>query len=120
MYESVLNVMEDTIPEYTVSNYIREGSGSVLSNVVPYVYDCKDGSFIIGANKDTVFRRLCEAMDRPELAADERYSTHIARGANQAELDDIVNDWMMSKTMAEVDELMIANDVPASYVYRAR
>ncbi len=120
IYESVLNVMEATIPEYTISNYIRERSGSVLPNVAPSnVYDCKDGSFVIGANQDTVFKRLCAAMDRPELADDERYATHIARGANQNELDDIINAWTKTKTMAEVDALMIENAVPAGRVYRA-
>ena len=120
IYESVLNIMEATIPEYTISNYIRERSGSVLPNVAPSnVYDCKDGSFIIGANQDTVFKRLCKAMGRPELAEDERYATHIARGKNQEELDTLINDWTQTKTMVEVDELMIENGVPAGRVYRA-
>ncbi len=120
IYESVLAIMEATIPEYTISNYIRERSGSVLPNVAPSnVYDCKDGSFIIGANQDTVFKRLCKAMGRPELAEDERYATHTARGAHQEELDEIINDWTKTKTMAEVDELMIENGVPAGRVYRA-
>jgi crotonobetainyl-CoA:carnitine CoA-transferase CaiB-like acyl-CoA transferase len=120
IYESVLNIMEATIPEYTISNYIRERSGSVLPNVAPSnVYDCKDGSFIIGANQDTVFKRLSKAMGRPELAEDERYATHTARGKNQDELDDLINEWTKTKTMEEVDALMIENGVPAGRVCRA-
>ena len=120
IYESVLNIMEATIPEYTISNYVRERSGSVLPNVAPSnVYDCKDGSFIIGANQDTVFKRLCKAMGNPELADDPRYATHMARGKNQDELDNLINDWTKTKTMEEVDELMIENGVPAGRVYRA-
>ena len=120
IYESVLNIMEATIPEYTISNYVRERSGSVLPNVAPSnVYDCKDGSFIIGANQDTVFKRLCKAMGNPELADDPRYATHTARGKNQDELDNLINDWTKTKTMEEVDELMIENGVPAGRVYRA-
>lgn len=120
IYESVLNIMEATIPEYTISNYIRERSGSVLPNVAPSnVYDCKDGSFLIGANQDTVFKRLCKAMDRSELAEDESYATHTARGKNQDELDDLINEWTKTKTMEEVDALMIENGVPAGRVYRA-
>lgn len=120
IYESVLNIMEATIPEYTISNYVRERSGSVLPNVAPSnVYDCKDGSFIIGANQDTVFKRLCKAMGNPELADDPRYATHTARGKHQDELDNLINDWTKTKTMEEVDELMIENGVPAGRVYRA-
>ena len=120
IYESVLNVMEATIPEYTVSNYIRERSGSSLPNVAPSnIYDCKDGIFLIAANQDTVFSRLCEAMGQPELAEDERFATHTARGANQAELDDIINAWTAELPVAEVEALMLEHGVPSGKIYRA-
>jgi len=120
IYEAVLNVMESVIPDYSVSGYIRERSGSKLPSIAPSnVYECKDGSFVIGANQDTVFKRLCDAMEMPELVENERYSTHIARGQNQDELDEIVNAWTKTKTMDEIDDLMIENGVPAGRVYRA-
>ena len=120
IYESVLNVMEATIPEYTVSNYIRERSGSSLPNVAPSnIYDCKDGIFLIAANQDTVFKRLCAAMAQPELAADERFATHTARGANQALLDGIINDWSSQRTTAEIEGLMLEFGVPSGKIYRA-
>ena len=48
---------------------------------------------VIAANADNVFRRLCEAMGRPELADDPRFATHLARGDNQDEIEGIVADW---------------------------
>jgi len=120
IFESVLSVMEATVPEYTVSNYIRERSGATLPNVAPSnIYDCKDGIFLIAANQDTVFRRLCKTMGQPELADDERFSVHTARGANMEELDGIINAWTGSKTIAEIDELMQEAGVPAGGIYRA-
>ena len=120
IYESVLNVMEATIPEYTVSNYIRERSGATLPGVAPSnIYDCKDGAFLIAANQDTVFRRLCAIMGQPELAEDERYSTHIARGENMEELDGIIGEWARTKTVKEVDQLMQEAGVPAGGIFRA-
>lgn len=120
IYESVLSIMEATIPEYSISNYIRKRSGSVLPNVAPSnIYECKDGEYMIAANQDTVFRRLCTALDMPELAEDERYSSHIARGANQEELDGIIGEWTKSRTMEEIEALMIENGVPAGKIYRA-
>ena len=120
IYESVLNVMEATIPEYTVSNYIRERSGSKLPNVAPSnIYDCNDGIFLIAANQDTVFRRLAEAMGQPELADDERFATHTARGANQEELDDLINAWTSQLPVAEVESLMLEAGVPSGKIYRA-
>ena len=48
---------------------------------------------MIAANQDTVFRRLCAAMGQPELATDDRFANHVARGRNQDELDKIIGDW---------------------------
>ena len=120
IFESVLNVMEATIPEYTVSDYIRERSGSSLPNVAPSnIYDCKDGIFLIAANQDTVFKRLCDAMGQPELCADERFATHTARGANQKLLDDLINRWSSQLPVAEVEALMLEHGVPSGKIYRA-
>jgi formyl-CoA transferase len=120
IYESVLSVMEATVPEYTVSNYIRERSGATLANVAPSnVYTCADGIFLIAANQDTVFARLCTAMDMPELVSDERFSTHTARGANMETLDGIINDWCKTKAVDEVAALMENHGVPAGKLYRA-
>jgi len=120
IFESVLTVMEATIPEYTVGSYIRERSGATLPNVAPSnIYDCKDGPFLIAANQDTVFRRLCAVIGKPELADDERFSKHTARGANMQELDNIISEWTKTRTVAEVDVLMQEAGVPAGRIYRA-
>jgi formyl-CoA transferase len=120
IYESVLSVMEATIPEYTVSNYIRERTGSTLANIAPSnIYTCADGDFLIAANQDTVFARLCTAMDMPELVSDERFSTHTARGANMEILDGIINDWCKKRAVNEVASLMENHGVPAGKLYRA-
>lgn len=120
IYEAVLNVMEATIPEYTVSGHIRERSGSKLPQVAPSnIYKCKDGDFLIAANQDTIFKRLAVAMGRPELATDPRYATHVARGDRQDELDALIGEWTQTKTKAEVAALMEENAVPAGQIYRA-
>lgn len=120
IFESVLAVMEATIPEYVVSNYIRERSGATLPNVAPSnIYDCSDGIFLIAANQDTVFARLCATIGQPELAEDERFKTHTARGANMVVLDGIINEWTKTRTMAEVDSLMQEAGVPAGKIFRA-
>jgi formyl-CoA transferase len=57
---------------------------------------------VIAANQDTVFRRLSEAMGQPELATDERFVNHVARGRNQDELDKIIGDWAAVRQPAEI------------------
>ncbi len=120
IYESVLNVMESTISEYALSGHVRERSGSKLPKVAPSnAYRCADGDVVIAANQDTVFKRLCDAMNRPDLAANPDYATHTARGDHQDALDDIITEWARAKTMAEIDALMEQYGVPCGRIYRA-
>lgn len=120
LYEAVLQVMESLVPEYMVSGHIRKRSGSILEGVSPSnVYPAKDGEYLIGANQDAVFARLCEAMGQPELAKSERYATHLARARNLRELDEIIADWSRNLTVDEIEALMIKHSVPAGKMYRA-
>jgi formyl-CoA transferase len=120
LYEAVLQVMESLIPEYDKTGYIRERSGSVLPGIAPSnVYRCKDGDYLIGANQDSVFQRLCTAMGRPELATDPRYVDHIQRGKRQQELDSLIEAWTLTLTIDELEAAMIEASVPAGKIYRA-
>ena len=120
LYEAVLQVMESLVPEYQVAGVVRERSGSVLPGVAPSnVYPCRDGEYLIGANQDAVFARLCAAMGQPALAAEPRFADHLARGTHQAELDAIIADWTRRHSVAEVEAAMLAASVPAGTIYRA-
>ena len=120
LYESVLQVMEGLVPEYDRSGLIRERSGSILKGIAPSnVYRCKDGDFMIGANKDSLWQRLAQAMGRPELGQDPRFATHIARGENQTEIDALIDAWTQTLTIDEVETLMTRHSIPAGRVYRA-
>lgn len=121
IYEAVLGVMESTVPEYDQLGTIRERTGSILAKIAPSnVYPTSDNDMIImGANQDTVFARLCEAMQQPELANDEKFSTHVARGENQALLDDMISAWSKGFTADDLLSLLEQHAVPAGRIYRA-
>jgi len=119
IYEAVLNMMESLITEYDKGGYIRERTGAILPNVAPSnVYPTKDEQYIlIAANQDTVFGRLATAMGQPELAEDERYATHSARGAVQQELDDLISDWSKSINSDELEKLMEEHGIPSGRIF---
>jgi len=102
--ESCLAVQESTIPDYDVGGVVRGPSGTRLEGIAPSnIYRTADGSWVvIAANQDTVFRRLCAAMGRPELATDERFADHVARGRNQDELDTIIGDWAAQRSPDDI------------------
>ncbi|OMC41213.1 formyl-CoA transferase [Mycobacterium sp. GA-1841] len=102
--ESCLAIQESTIPDYDVGGVVRGPSGTRLEGIAPSnIYQSANGSWVvIAANQDTVFRRLCQAMERPELATDDRFVNHVARGRNQDELDKIIGDWAAQRQPAEI------------------
>ncbi|WP_420452341.1 CaiB/BaiF CoA transferase family protein [Ilumatobacter sp.] len=121
IYESVLAVMESLIPEYTIGGFTRERTGPMLPNVAPSnLYPTRDGEWVlIAANQDSLFARLCAAMGRPEWVDDPRFVDHLARGANQAELDGLIAEWTSTMTASEVLDAMIEHEVASGGVYRA-
>ena len=120
IYEAVLNMMESLVTEFDKTGFVRERTGAILPNVAPSnVYRTGDGMVLIAANQDTVFSRLAEAMGQPGLATDPKYSTHGARGANQVELDALVEQWTQSLPTRAVLDLMDRFGVPAGLIYRA-
>jgi formyl-CoA transferase len=113
-------MMESTVPEYSEGGFIRERTGSILPGVAPSnVYPCADGDILIGANQNSVFARLAEAMGQPELSTDPRYATHNARGENQAELDDLISDWTRTRKARRRAATMEDHGVPAGKIYKA-
>ncbi|MEJ2867390.1 CaiB/BaiF CoA-transferase family protein [Actinomycetospora sp. OC33-EN08] len=106
--EACLSVLESCIPEYDKLGRVRRPGGTRLDGIAPSnIYRSADGLWmVVAANQDTVFRRLCAAMGLPELATDEKFVDHVARGRNQDEIDGIVADWVASKPADEVRRLL--------------
>jgi formyl-CoA transferase len=122
IYESVLNLMESMLPEWHVGGYQRERTGTTLPNVSPSnVYPTKDGEdVLIAANQDTVFGRLAALMNRPDLAADERYATHSARGEFMEPLDAEIAEWSRTLGADELLDALHQAGVPAGRIYKAK
>ena len=122
IYESVLNMMESLVTEHDVAGYTRERTGAIIPNVAPSnIFETKDHKMIlIGANQDRVFSRLCDVMNRPELAQDDRYKSHTGRGKHQKELDELINKWTKTKNLSEVEHLCNQNGIPAGLMYTAK
>ncbi|HVX17153.1 MAG TPA: CoA transferase [Acidimicrobiales bacterium] len=121
IYEAVFALMESTLADYELAGVIRGRSGSVLPGVAPSnVYPTADGSeILIAANADTVYGRLCTAMDQPELATDERYATHSARGEHMEELDERISEWTRSLTADKALDILDEHGVPAGRIFTA-
>jgi crotonobetainyl-CoA:carnitine CoA-transferase CaiB-like acyl-CoA transferase len=119
LLEASFAMLESIVPEYDRLKIVREPQGTNLKGIAPSnIFRSRDGKWVvIAANADKVFRRLCEAMGRPGLADDDRFSNHLARGENQDEIEGIIRDWAAERDAAEIDDVLNAAGVICGPVY---
>ena len=88
LYESVFNMMESTLPEFDRYGIVRERTGTNLTGIVPSnTYPTADGQHIvIGGNGDSIFRRLMQAIGRPDLADDPALANNAGRAGRAASI----------------------------------
>ncbi len=122
IFEAVFNLLEAVIPEYSGAGVIRQPSGSTLTGIVPSnTYRCGDGKLIvIGANTNSMFKRLVEAMGRPEMAGDPRLADNAGRVRHQEEVDGAVESWTRSLPSAQALAVLDEAGVAAGPIYDAR
>lgn len=116
--ESVLAVMESSVPDFAGAGIQRQRSGPILAGIAPSnLYPTADGvPILIAANADGLFRSLALAMDQPELAERPEFATHAARGQNQQMLDGLIADWTETRPLTELLHLMERHGIPAGPV----
>ncbi|KQL52214.1 hypothetical protein AN964_00770 [Heyndrickxia shackletonii] len=119
LYESVFSLMESTLPEYGRTGLIRERTGSSLPGVTPSnTYPCKDGKYIvIGANGDTIFKRLMNVMGRPDIAEDPRFANNAKRSEHADYLDQLIEEWTLRHPFMEIMKFLDEAQVPAGSIY---
>lgn len=116
LIESVLAVTESLIPEYGVDGTVRERTGSSLPGIAPSnTYLTKDGRYLVlAANGDSIFQRLMVAIDRSDIANDERFKHNDGRAAASDELDEILGGWAASVSLSQALDILERASVPAS------
>jgi crotonobetainyl-CoA:carnitine CoA-transferase CaiB-like acyl-CoA transferase len=121
LYESVLNLMESTISEYDGAGVVRQREGVRLTGIVPSgTYPCADGScIVIGANADSIFKRLMAAMGREDVGNDPRFAQNEGRSRHVDEIDEAISRWTRQRTAAEAIQALTAARVPSGPIYSA-
>jgi len=78
----------------------RVGNAHPFSS--PYdSFATRDGFVVVGTASNKLFRKLCEAIGRPELGRDERFKNHRVRAANRPALTEIIAAWMRERSCEE-------------------
>jgi len=119
LVESVFNLMESLVPEYDLLGHVRERSGGALPGIAPSnTYRTADGAFVvIAGNSDPIFRRLMQAIGRPDLGEAEAFAHNDGRAAQSAQLDDAIEAWTRRHPIDQVLATLEAAEVPAGRIY---
>jgi formyl-CoA transferase len=119
LYESVFNMMESLLPEYSVFGAVRQAAGSSLPGIAPSnAYRCRDGKFaLIAGNGDSIFRRLMEVIERPDLGDDPALAQNDGRVANVERIDAAISAWTEQRSLDEVLAHLNEARIPAGKIY---
>lgn len=120
LYEAVFNCMESLLPEYSAFGVVREPAGGALPGIAPSnAYSCNDGYVLIAGNGDSIFKRLMEAIGRPDLAQDMFLQSNEGRVARAEELDAAIGAWTKGRRVNEALHQLEKMCVPAGRIYTA-
>ena len=119
LYEAVFSMMESMLPEFGMTGFVRERTGASLPGIVPSnTYKCGDGQYVvIGANGDSIFKRMMLAIGRADLANDVALADNAGRTRRTEELDAAIGAWTGTNTLDAVLEILEKADVPSGRIY---
>lgn len=119
LYEAVFAMMESLLPEYDVAGLVRGRTGASLPGIVPSnTYATRDGGWlVIGANNDSIFRRMMRAIGHADLADDPELATNAGRVPHTDRIDRVIGDWAGSLDLDAALAVLNDAEVPAGRIY---
>lgn len=119
IYESMFNLLEAVVPEYSGADMIREPAGTTVTGIVPTnTYRCRDGKYVvIGGNGDSIYKRLMTTIGRADLANDPELARNPGRVQREREIDDAIAHWCAGLEAKTVIALLEEARVPVGPIY---
>ena len=119
LFDSTVSWMTYMAGYYFATGKDPSRSGSAHPTIVPYqCFRTLDENYLtIAAGNDKLFRNLCKALGKEELAADPRFTNNSQRIIHRQELVSIIEEIFLTKTRDDWIRILIETDVPTGPVY---
>lgn len=115
LFETGLAWMMIPLAGYEATGDIRKPYGSGVAEIVPYqAFQTRDGWMMIAAGNDNLFRKLCEVIERNDLAKDPDFATNSARVVNRERLIPVIAEAVSGFSAVELGQRLDAAGVPNS------
>jgi formyl-CoA transferase len=102
---------------YLISGKIPSRWGNAHPNIVPYQnFKTADGYFVLGVASETIWRRFCPAIGRPDLTEDSRFADNAKRVENRSALIALLTEVFLSRTNQTWLKLFNDAEVPCAPV----
>ncbi len=106
LLDTGLSWMTIIVAGYLASGKLPQKMGSAMAMTAPYeLFKTSDGHVFIAAGNDRLFVKVCEALDCPELAKDERFDTNSRRVVNRVVLHELMEQ--RSSVMSTQDAVAV-------------
>ncbi|MEX0873767.1 MAG: CoA transferase [Actinomycetota bacterium] len=119
LYESLIQLLGPLPVAWDQLSYLQPRMGSRLPYTAPRnAYQCKDGKWVaLSATAQRVAMRVFDAIERPELKNDPRFTTHSDRIAHMDELDGLIAEWIYRHTRDEALAHFERHDAALAPIY---
>ncbi len=115
LFETAMAFMAYNFQIYWEKRVLPEKCGSGHESLVPYqAFEAADKPLLIGVANDNLWRRFCKAVDRPELAEDERFRTSPDRVKHRAECVGLVQEIVRTRPRDQWIALLTELGVPCA------
>jgi crotonobetainyl-CoA:carnitine CoA-transferase CaiB-like acyl-CoA transferase len=118
LLEAMVAMMDFQTARWTIDGEVPPQEGNHHPTMMPMgCFETADGHVNVAGPSGRLWTRFCEAIDRPDLPSDPRFSSAAARHEHRAELNELIAERLRSRPTAEWIELFAAAGVPAGPVY---
>ncbi|TVR03687.1 MAG: CoA transferase [Spirochaetaceae bacterium] len=117
MLDCQVSLLENALARYQVDGKNPERLGTRHPTIAPFqAYRAKDDYIVIAIGNDALWKNFCAVIRRPELIDDERFRTNADRTSNINEMNEILEQEMALRTVAEWERIMEGAGLPHSRI----
>jgi len=122
LYESLFNLSESLLPEYSAFGAVRQPAGGALPGIAPSnAYPCQSGEYVlVAANGDAIFRRMMLAIGRADLADDPALAHNDGRVRRVEEIDAAIAAWTRTQSVESALAVLRQAEVPSGRIYTVK